>query len=161
MGRIYTISYTGTLTAAGTDSDLFTILPADDKACRLRGLILAQTSEVADAAEEILRISLIRLPATVTNGSGGSSVTPNPIDSHAAAVGFSARGNDTTVATTSGSALTLEESAWNIRISPLERWWPDNYLAPIVYQGEALVVRCQSTAADDITIAITAYVEED
>lgn len=159
MSRIYTVPYAGTLTNAGADADLFEISPADDKPCRLRGLILAQTSEVADAAEEGLRISIIRLPATVTSGNG-SSVTPAPIDSHAAAAGFAAEANGATVATTSGSAVTVEEFAWNIRVSPLERWWPDEAFAPIVYQAEALVVRCQTTAADDISIAITAYIEE-
>lgn len=159
MPRVYTVFYSGTLTNAGGDADLFEINPADDKPCRLRGLLLAQTSEVADAAEESLRISIIRLPATVTSGNG-SSVTPSPIDSAASAAGFTAEANGSTVATTSGSAVTLEESAWNIRISPLERWWPDEAFAPIVRQGEALVVRCQTTVADDISIAITAYVEE-
>jgi hypothetical protein len=159
MSRFYTVSYTGTLTLSGGDADLFEISPADDKPCRLRGLILAQPSEVGDTQEEGLRISIIRLPATVTSGNG-TSVTPAPIDSHAAAAGFAAEANGATVATTSGSAVIVEEAAWNVRISPLERWWPDEQMAPIVYQGEALVVRCQTTVADDITIAITAYVEE-
>ncbi len=159
MARIYTLPYTGTLTLAGGDADLFEINPADDKPVRLRGLILAQTSEVADAAEESLRISIIRLPLTVTSGNG-TAVTPVAVDSHESAAAFTAKVNGATVATTSGTAVTLEESAWNIRMSPLERWWPDEQFAPTVYQAEALVVRCQSTVADDITIAITAYVEE-
>jgi hypothetical protein len=82
------------------------------------------------------------------------------VDSHAAAAGFTAEANGATVATTSGSAAIVEESAWNIRISPMERWWPDDAFAPMAYQGEALVIRCQTTVADDVTIAITAYVEE-
>lgn len=159
MGRIYTIPYTGTLTAAGGDADLFEITPADDKPVRLLGLILAQTSEVADAAEEGLRISIIRLPATVTSGNG-TSVTPVSVDSHASAAGFASEANGATVATTSGTAAIIEEFAWNIRMSPLERWWPDERFASIVYQTEVLVVRCQTTVADDITICITAYVEE-
>jgi hypothetical protein len=64
------------------------------------------------------------------------------------------------VATTSGTAATVEEFAWNLRASPLERWWPEDKYAPQVRQAEALVVRCQTTVADDVSIAITAYVEE-
>jgi hypothetical protein len=159
LGRIYTVPYSGTLTNAGGDADLFELTPADDKPIRLRGLVLAQTSEVADAAEESLRISIIHLGATVTSGNG-SSVTPVPLDPSDAAAGFTAEANGATVATTSGTATTVEESAWNIRISPLERWWPDALFAPMARQGAALVVRCQSTVADDVSIAITAYVEE-
>ena len=156
---MYTVPYSGTLTNAGGDCDLFELTPTDDKPIRLRGLILAQTSEVADAAEEGLRISIIRLPVTVTSGNG-TSVTPVPLDETNAAAGFAAEANGATVATTSSTAVTIEEFAWNIRMSPLERWWPDDQFAPQVRQAGALVVRCQTTAADDISIAITAYVEE-
>ena len=159
MSRIYTVSYAGTLTLAGGDADLFEINPADDKPCRLRGLILAQTTEVGDVAEEGLRLSLIRLPATVTSGNG-SAVTPVPVDSHAAAAGFTAEANGATIATTSGTAVTVEEFAWNIRMSPLERWWPDEAFAPMIYQAEALVLRCQTTVVDDISMTLTAYIEE-
>jgi hypothetical protein len=160
MARFYTVSFTGTLTAAGTDADLFNLLAADDKPIRLRALILSQSSEVGDAAEENLRITIQRFPATVTNGSGGSAVTPQTLDSADAAAGFTARCNDTTVATTSGTAVKLEEFAWNERATPMERWWPDERFAFTGRQTEALIVRCESTAADDLTIEITAYVEE-
>lgn len=159
MSRIYTVTYFGTLTAAGGDADLLELLPADDKPIRLRGLILSQTSEVGDAAEEGLRISIMRLPATVTD-SNGSSVTPNPVDESDTAAGFTCKANGATIATTSGTAVTLDDFGWNERITPLERWWPDPAFAPMVRQAGALVVRCQTTAADDISVAITAYVEE-
>lgn len=160
MSRMYTVPYTGTLTAAGTDCDLFNLTPADDKPIRLVGLVLSQSSEIGDAQEENLRISIIRLPATVTAGSGGSAVTPVPMDEVDAAAGFTARCNDTTVATTSGTAETKEEFAWNERNSPMERWWPDPVVRYTCRQASALIIRNQSTAADDLTIEITAYVEE-
>lgn len=160
MSRKYTVPYSGTLTNAGGDCDLFELTPTDDKPIRLRGLVLAQTSEVADAAEEGLRISIIHLGATVTSGSGGSAVTPAPVDLADSVAGFAAEANNTTVATSSGTSTTMYEFAWNIRISPMEMWWPDEQLAPLCRQGAALVVRCQTTAADDISIAITAIVEE-
>jgi hypothetical protein len=136
------------------------LTPADDKPIRLIGLILGQTSEVGDAAEEGLRISIIHLGATVTSGSGGSAVTPVPTDLVDTAAGFAAEANNSTVATTSGTATTMYELAWNIRISPMEMYWPDPMVAPLARQAAALVVRCQTTVADDISIAITAIVEE-
>jgi hypothetical protein len=159
MGRIYRVVYSGTLTNAGGNSDLLTILPASNKPCRLAGWILGQTSELGDAAEEIVRLSVQRLPATVTNGSGGSSPTPAPQDSVDPAAGFTARVNDTTVATTSGAAIVLEEVAWNVRASPYERYIPEE-MRPLVRSGEALVVRLESTVADDVTGALTFLVEE-
>lgn len=161
MARIYTVSYTGTLTNAGGDSDLLELLPADDKPVKLRGLLLSQISEVGDTAEEGLRISILRLPATVTSGSGGSAVTPKPMDSADAAAGVAAECNNTTVATTSGTADTLAELGWNIRNSPYEMWFPDAAYCPKAKQGEALIVRSQTTPADDITIACTFWIEEE
>lgn len=156
----YTVPYTGTLTNAGGNTDLFYLLPADDKPIRLRGLILSQSSEVGDAAEENLRITIQRFPATVTVGSGGSAVTPVTMSSPDAAAGFTARCNDTTVATTSGTAVTHEEFAWNERSSPMERWWLDDRFCYTFRQAEACIIRCESTAADDLTIEIVAIVEE-
>lgn len=161
MGRIYTVAYAGTLTNAGGDSDLLEVLPADDKPVKLRGWSFGQTSEVADAAEEGLRISVIRLPATVTSGSGGSAVTPTPLDSADSAAGFAAECNNTTVATTSGSAVTVAEHAWNVRASPWDFFYPDERFCPKAKQGEAIIVRMQTTPADDISGALTFFLEEE
>jgi hypothetical protein len=161
VGRIYTVSYQGTITNAGGDTDLLEILPADDKPVLLRGVLLSQISEVGDTAEEGLRISILRLPATVTSGSGGSSVTPTPRDSADSAAGAACECNNTTVATTSSSAVTIAEIGWNIRVSPYDLWFPDPAFAPKVKQGEGLVVRQQTTAADDYTGCFTFWIEEE
>lgn len=161
MGRIYAVPYQGTIANAGGDTDLLEILPATNKPCKLRGLSLAQTSEVGDAAEEGLRISIIRLPATVTSGSGGSSVTPVPMDSGDAAAGFTAEAGNTTVATTSSTAVIIEELGWNVRNSPYEHWYPDDRFCPKAKNGEALLVRMQTTPADDFSGCFTFWVEEE
>lgn len=161
MGRIYTVSYQGTITAAGGDTDLLEITPADDKPVKLRGFLLSQISEVGDTQEEGIRVSVIRLPATVTGGSGGSTVTPSPMDSADAAAGATTKCNNTTVATTSGTAVTIEEIGWNERNSPYEHWYPDDRFCPKAKQGEALVVRHQTTIADDMTGVYTFWIEEE
>ena len=161
MARIYRVPYTGTLTNAGGDSDWFEILPADDKPCKIVGLKCGQTTEVGDTAEESPRITVRHMAATVTSGSGGSAVTPVKNDMGVdVAAGFAAEANNTTVATTSGTSTIMEEFAWNLRGSPLEMWWPDDDLAPTARQGEALLVRCESTLADDVTGTITLFVKE-
>jgi hypothetical protein len=74
--------------------------------------------------------------------------------------GFTARCNDSVVATTSGTAVTLEELAWNERNTPFEMRWLDEREMPNAANASALVVRNQTTVADDMTIAICAWVEE-
>lgn len=164
MGRIYAIPYQGTLTNAGGDTDLLELLPADDKPVKLRGFCISQISEVGDAAEEGLRLSVMRLAGTPTSGSGGSAVTPVKVNSSDNAAGVAVECNNTTVATSTDSPGVydvLAEFGWNIRNSPFDFWWPDDRFAPKVKQGEALVIRCQTTPADDITFQFTAWIEEE
>ena len=104
---------------------------------------------------------LVEIDAVSSGAIGnGTSYTPVPIDETDAAAGFSAEYNGATVATTNATAATLEEFGWNIRATPLEMWWPEDRYAPQVRNAGALVVRCQTTAADDITVQATAYIEE-
>jgi hypothetical protein len=161
MGRIYYASYTGTFTAAGGNSDIFSIQCADDKPVKLRGFRFSQISEVGDAAEEGLRVTVKRFPATYTVGSGGSAVTPVPVDSANTAFGGTVRANDTTVGTTSGSAVVLEEIGWNVRNSPCDFWYPDESFAPKAKQGEALAIVLETTLADDATFCVMCCLEEE
>ena len=163
MSRIYAVPFSGTLTNSGGNADLFSLQPADDKPIKLRGFKLSQISEVGDAAEEGLRITVRRMTATFTVGSGGSSITAAaPInDSGGTVWGFTARCNDTTVATTSGTNQVLDDIGWNERNTPFEVWYPDSdAFLPQAKQTEALVVCCETTPADDLTISIVAFVEE-
>ena len=79
MSRIYVVPWTGSILAADTDMDLWEISPADDQPCRIRGIRLGQTSEVQHAEEEGLRITIKRLLATVTSGSGGAAGAPRAV----------------------------------------------------------------------------------
>lgn len=161
MSRRYSVPFTGTLTAAGTDTDLLSIQPAAGKSVRLVGWTFGQTTEIGDAMEENIRITIRRLAATFTVGSGGSAVTPVPFDGDDTAAGCTARCNDTTVATTSGSNTICEELAWNERNTPWEKQWPDPAARWRAVNGAGLIVRCESTVADDLTICLTFDVEED
>lgn len=160
MGKMWTIPWTGTVTNAGGNADLWEILPAAEKPVLLRMIRLGQTSEVADAAEEGLRVTVKRLRATVTGGSGGSAGAPEDIGLANQAPGFASEINNTTVATTSGDTETLDEIGWINRQSPLELWYPDERFAPRVQNGEGLVIRLETTVADDITFVGTIIVEE-
>ena len=152
--------YSGTLTNTGGDADLLECSPASNKPCKLVRLIIGQTSEVGDTAEESIRISVIRLPATFTS-SNGSAVTKTYPSSASGAASATIEANGATVATTSGTAETLAELAWNVRNVPCEFVWYDDLFRPRVVNGEGLVVRCQSTVADDVSITIySEWIEE-
>jgi hypothetical protein len=161
-GAMYPITYNGTITAAGGDTDLLSVQPSDDRPCLLRGFLLSQISEVGDAAEEGLRITARRFTATVTVGSGGSAITaiPPANDEADRAWGFTARCNDTTVATTTGNNRVYLDVGWNERNSPYDFFWPDDDFCIKAKQTELALVRQETTAADDYTGCFTFWVEE-
>lgn len=160
MSEIFTVPFTATVTNTGGNSDLWEITPASNLPCKIRGIRLGQTSEVGDTAEEGLRLSIIRMTATVTSGSGGTAGAPENIGLSGQTPGFSSETNNTTVATTSGDTEIIEEMSWNVRNSPFEIWYPDPAFAPKAVSGQALLVRMQTTPADDFTFAGTLWVEE-
>lgn len=163
MSGMYAATYHGTITASGGNVDLGSFQPADDIPIRLRGILLSQISEVGDAAEEGLQITINRLPATFTVGSGGSSITAcKPLSDYGggAAWSMTARGNDTTIATTNGTAEELGAIGWNERNSPADLWYPDERFAPAAKQTVGLTVRQDTTLADDMTGVFTFWIEE-
>lgn len=157
-GIIYTVSFAATVTSAGGDTDWLELTPGDDGPCLLRGWIIGQTTETGDTAEEGLRFSIISLPATVTSGNG-TATTGRPLGGIGTA-GFAAETNGTTIATTSGTAITLAELSWNNRASPWEFWFPDLDFCPFVKQASALVFRQQTSLADDMSATATFFIQE-
>ena len=156
-------NYSGTITNAGGDTDLIEISPASNKPVKLRRFFIGNSSIAADsgdAQEENLRISIMRLPATLTSGSGGSTVTKTYPSSASGAASATVEANNTTVATTSSTAETLYELSWNIRASAEFTWYDDVFM-PRVVNGEGLVIRLQSTVTDDLPAVWTAELIEE
>lgn len=155
MGRIYAVTFEGTAVTAQVD--FFEITPADDKPVALIGIMLSQASDVGDAAEEILRIQVIR--AHTTGGSGGSSATPRPVNSTAdAAAGAGAETLNTTIAS-AGTGIPLFSHAFNIRAG-LEHYFPPE-CRPGANQGDVtIVVRLMAAPTDSLTMSGTLFFEE-
>lgn len=158
MSRIYSVAAIATGATASGDIDWLELSPADDKPIKLCRLVLSQTSEVGDTQEEGLRFSLLRITTSFVSGSGGSAATIVPLDTSDPAAGFTGETFNTTVAT--GTAATLEEIGWNVRNTPFELVWPDPEWRPTFRQGEALILRQQTTIADAVDFLLTAYIEE-
>lgn len=162
LGRAYALTFENVgITAA---QDLFYIKPAADKPCLIEAIYLSNVGGAADAGdaqEEIFRLVMNRLPATVTVGSGGSASatgTLNPLAGNDAANGFTGRTNDTTPATTSGTARTILADGWNIRIPYV--WMPTPEHRPMVANAEAIVFKLLSTPADSVSTSGTIIVRE-
>ncbi|WP_431204339.1 hypothetical protein ACQ86E_04260 [Bradyrhizobium betae] len=96
-----------------------------------------------------IRLRLKRLPATVTLGSGGSAPTGNAIDSgDTKAATATARANDTTQATTSGTPVLLAAWQWNV-LTPWQ-YLPAPEDRETIQAGEALVLDIPGTPASTI-----------
>ena len=160
MGRIYVVPFTAVITNAGGNVDLWELLPGDDQPIWIRGICLGQITEVQDANEEGLRISVLRLLATITGGSGGVAGAPEEMNRSAQSPSFSSETNNATVATTSGATEIMDEIGWNNRNTPYERWYPDKDFAPGALEGEGLFVRQETTLVDDMTFVGNIWVEE-
>lgn len=159
IGRLYTFGFEAVSISA--QQTLFYIKPAADKICVIEAIFLANVGVAADAGdaqEEDLAITLVYLPATVTVGSGGSAPTPGPVSVNDAAAGFTARVNDTTKATTSGTGINRHPDGWNTRV-------PWNWPVPpehrsLVANAAAIAINLNSTPTDAFLTSGTCYVRE-
>lgn len=154
MGRMYTVEFDNV--AVTTAVDHFEITPADDKPVAIHGVILTQSSDVGDAAEEILRVRIIR--GYTTSGSGGAAPTPRPLSPLDTAAGFTAETNNSTLATT-GTTNELYSLAYNIR-SGLELWFPPEARPLVTQANTTLVVRLLAAPTDSLTMSGTLIAEE-
>jgi hypothetical protein len=154
MGRMYTIDIVAAaLTVA---ADLVEITPADDKPVIVHGFEILQTTDLGDAAEEVLGMTWVR--GHTTSGSGGSTPTPRPLNSHDSAAGFAAETNNTTQAS-AGTGVNLQKHGWNVRV-PLSVLYPPE-ARPVVKQTDtSLVLRLDGAPADSLTISGHVLVEE-
>jgi hypothetical protein len=153
QGRVYVVPFSAVSVSAA--QDLFEISPADDKPVEIVGIELGQSSDSGDAQDEQLQISIIR--GHTTSGSGGSSVTPAPLNPNDAAAGFTAEVNNTTLAS-GGTGVLLPTSCWNVRAGYIQ-WWPEG-VRPSAGQGNTTLVVRQTAPADGLTMCGTLYVRE-
>jgi hypothetical protein len=158
-GRAYVVPFVAVSVTA--PQDFIYIKPAADKICFIEAGYVAASGGAADAGdaqEELLDIELVYLPATVTVGSGGTSVTPAPLSVNDAAAGFTARANDTTKATSSGTAIVRHPDGMNSRIPWV--YSPPSEHDDVVANAAAIVLRLNTTPADAILMSGKLVVRE-
>lgn len=151
LGRLYSVNFINVTVSA--QQDLFYIKPAADKICFIEQIklgVVGGAADAGDAQEELLDVELLYVPATVTVGSGGTAPTPQPAAINDSAAGFTARVNDTTKATSSGTIVGRSPDGWNTRIPYL--WLPAPEHCMIVANAAAIVFRLNTTPADALAV---------
>ncbi len=96
--------------AATAVQDILAVYAAATKKLQLLAVELAANGQTTVGNYPI---RLRYLPAPVTHGTGGAAVTPNNVNPDGAAPTFTAARNNTTQATTSGTAVDLVATQFN------------------------------------------------
>ena len=131
-----------------TATDVFELTCASTARSELLMMELGQTTDLGDAAEEVLRMGLYR---GATAGATGTALTEQPYgDSNDGAA-------ESTVVSNRGTASTggtlLQIITWNIRIPTQWIWIPE--IRPIAEVSTVITFRLLTAPADSITISGT------
>jgi hypothetical protein len=154
MGRIYNVVFPSVAVSAA--QDLLQIKGAAGKQLKIRKQWAGAPNTTLPTAQ-MLEFRGRFLPTTVTDGSGGSTVTPRPVDPGDAAATFTALSNNTTKATTSGTAAIQEEGSSHV-YNQYER----NFGAatPQVGPSQSYVFELLSTPSGTVNLTGGVEVEE-
>lgn len=157
MGRMYTAQFSAV--AATVAQDLFEIAAPADAIVVIHDWNVFQTSDVGDAAEEILRLECVRGVGTVTSGSGGSTVTPQPVaDGDPAFGGVVAANNTTRMVVGTGTLETLPQHGWNVRTELQKIYTPET--RPVISPSNRWTLSLPAAPADSLTLSGTVTFEE-
>lgn len=152
MGRMYHGQFNAVSVSATTPQDIFELLAPSDAILRVHSWAIFQTSDTGDAAEELLGLETVRGVGSVTSGSGGSTVTTQPLEDGDTATGATLEANNTTrMAAGSGSLDTLEKYGWNVRIPMQVIYTPET--RPTVSPGNRWTLALLVGPADPITMS--------
>jgi hypothetical protein len=158
MGRMYSGTFKSIAVTAA--QDFFELLAPSDATLVIHEWTLCQTTEVADAQEEMLLLTTNRGIGSVTSGSGGGTITTLPLSAGDAAFGGTLERNNTSQMAVGSGTLNadLEVYAWNIRIPFQKTYTPET--RPVVSPSNRWTLELETTPADSITIHGTIIFEE-
>jgi len=153
MPRQYTVTFEQVAVSAA--QDLLQIKGASGKTLRILEVNVG-ASDTTIPTSQMLSLRCRFLPATVTDGSGGSTPTPQKTDPGDAAASFTALANSTAKATTSGTAVIVREDTCHIFNGynyPFPR-------PPVIGPSESFVFELLSTVTGTVHLSGGALVEE-
>jgi hypothetical protein len=154
MGLVYTAVFNAVAVTA--QQDFFELVAPSDAVVKVHRILITQSTEVGDAAEEGLNV-LIKRGATTSGSGGGTPPTPQPTEFGFPAAGSTVEINNTTKAS-AGTIQTLWAENWNIR-TPYE-WLPTPECQLFLSPSQRLTVELATTPADSITMSGTLVFEE-
>ncbi len=151
--RVYTVRFENV--NVSVVQDLIAIYCGASMAVELHGIVLGQITQTVVGN---LNINVKRLAATVTPGSGGTAPTPQKLSRNDAAATATAHVNDTTPASSSGTA-NLHSDVFN-PVNGYQFFWPPDD-RPDAGLSEALVVSLDTVpASPPIAMSGTLYFAE-
>lgn len=153
MFRTYTVSTNAVVGAAAMDLAL--ILGASNKVCRVIRIECSATDAAAPTSGE-MNFRCRFLPATVTAGSGGTTPTPSRMIQGDAAASFTAHANDTSGATTNGTAVVLWSGAAHV-LTGLDYMFPE---PPTITPSTAMTFELITLPSGTIHLDTCVTVEE-
>lgn len=153
MSGVYTVQFNGVAVTAA--QDLFELVASSTQPIVILGFDISQTSDVGDAAEEIMLVQL--KSGQTTSGSGGSSPSKVANDSTAAAAGFTAEANNTTKAS-AGTIVTHGSWAWNVRMPLTVLFTQEQQL--LMVASRRCTLELVAAPADSLTMNGTIWVQE-
>lgn len=151
--RLYTVSIDAV--AVSATQDLFGLLATANMAIKIHCIELGQKTLTSWEAKEL---KLVRNPATATVGSGGNSATPRPLNPGDSAATFTARINDTTPQTTSGTQAILMSRVWEFLNGFF--WMPAPEDRPIIKPSEGCALKLPTAPSGSMTVSGYMLVEE-
>lgn len=152
-GRVYTMGFQNvTLSAV---QDLLAVYAGASKIFAVLSVSIGQVTGTAVANQ---RIRLRYLPTTVTSGSAGSAGVISPYVPGDVAATVTGRTNDTTQATSSGTAVNLWNDQWNIINGFL--WVPPIPSRPPVIGLSGAFIVSLDTAPTSIVCNASILIEE-
>lgn len=160
--RLYTVQFQAQTMSSSQATTLFSLLSGAGKIIRPRRIVLSST-DTSVPTSQMLSFQARYLPATVTLGSGGAVPTPSRLDPGDSPASFTAHVNDTTPASTTGSALTLWSGGCHV-YNGLDEANDDatgrGFGAAVIGPGEGWDFQILSLVSGTVHLSGTLYVEE-
>jgi len=155
-GNLYSSNFAPVASPATAAWDIWEITAPSDAVIVVHGFFVFQTSDLGDAAEEVVSLFTQRQTAAGTSGSVSSgTIVTGPLNNGMAATGATVEGFNTTVAT--NNLTVLERFGWNVRV-PLQIWYTPE-TRPIIAPGMRWLLS-SAGQADALTVGATIWFEE-
>ena len=151
-GRMYSVSFDQQAVSAA--QDLINITATSGMAFRVHRIELGQRTLTTWEAKPI---KLIRMPATVTAGTGGNTGVIVPLGNQGTAT-VTARVNDTTPMTTSGTAAIILARDWEFLNGFLVVFTPDE--RPLITVSQGLALNLPVAPSGSMTCSGSIIIEE-